>query len=104
MGYLQRKRREEKGCKKAKQPSKKRKQKVVKIKWRDPEIVGSWHTQEEIDAPMEPIYSIGYLIKETKDTLIMAGTVAPNWDGETKYGDVMKFPLGCILEIIEIED
>jgi len=77
--------------------------KLVMVKWRDPEIVGSWHTKKEINKPMELIYSIGYYVKERDDTLILAGTIAPNWDGKTKYGDVMKFPMGCVSEIIEIE-
>ena len=102
MGKVRRNQHPETRGKEEKQ-QKKKGYKVVKVAWRDPEIVGSWHTQEEIDAPMELIYSIGYHIKETEDTLVLAGTMAPNWDGETKYGDVMKFPIGCVVEITEIE-
>jgi len=80
--------------------------KAVLVKWRDPEVKGGWHMKAEIDSVMAPIYSIGYLVREDKDTLVVAGTLAPDWDhkgDDMVFADVMKFPMGCVLEIIEID-
>ena len=75
--------------------------KPVKVVWEDPETVPGWVIDPDGEAYFPPIYSYGVLLKVTEKAVLIASTEAPE---HKQVADVGKFPTGCVLDIIEVED
>ena len=51
--------------------------KAVYLEWEDPESIDEWCEWDKIPNKLARIYSIGFIIKETKDMYVMALNVDP---------------------------
>lgn len=51
--------------------------KIVYLEWEDPESHDAWEEWDKLPDKLERIYSIGFIIKETKDMYVMALNVDP---------------------------
>lgn len=68
--------------------------KRLEILWLDAHADNTWTDIKDIDSKMEPTYSIGVLISESKDGL----TVCCTFDPSTKsVNAVMTIPKSCII-------
>lgn len=74
--------------------------KAFKIKWVDSaSATAPWENTDDIDFPKTEQISIGFLIKENKDWLI----IASSYDGEyDNYASITKILKKCIIKKIEI--
>ncbi len=65
---------------------------VVKCYWRDAQTYDTWHELSEIEDECPLICSVGFLVKSTKDIIVIATTVA--MDGMSNAG--ISIPIGMI--------
>jgi len=70
--------------------------KKVEIQWIDAyEMESGWHTIEEAEKATTPlIFSVGYVVKETKDSITIAGDRGRK--GDSDCGRVQVIPKGWI--------
>jgi nitrous oxidase accessory protein NosD len=79
------------------------KKKLVLVKWHDACNTGEWHTDQEVDEWLKDssfeCENVGYLIRETKDFIVLAARVS--W-GDKQYGLLEKLPRKMIDKIITL--
>lgn len=64
----------------------------VEVRWWDAHTIDKWLTKDELPKPA-PIITRGWLIKQTKRYVVIAGTIAPKFQGEpTQFGEVITVP------------
>ena len=51
--------------------------KAIYLEWQDPESHDAWDEWDKIPTTLATIYSIGFIIKETKDMYVLALNVDP---------------------------
>lgn len=74
--------------------SKKKRYKFVEFKWWDAHSVDDWVKEHELPKPA-PIITRGWLLKETKNYIVLAGSHAPEDDGDAaQFGEVIAIPKG----------
>lgn len=78
-----------------------KKPKLVLIKWHDACSAVEWHTETDVDSWINDngfnCENIGYLIRETKDFVVLAARVS--WS-DKQYGLLEKLPRKMIDKII----
>ena len=69
------------------------KHKLVRVTWLDSASQSGWHSLRRATA-MRPavIESVGYLIKDTEDYLILASTIDIKGKAHTPYNDISIIP------------
>ncbi|KKN01443.1 hypothetical protein LCGC14_1127690 [marine sediment metagenome] len=79
---------------------KKVKKTVIKITWRDCTSQHGWYSQQEaIEIHLESIQTIGWLVEENEDVVIIGVSLAE--DG--KIGNITIIPRGCILKMVKVQ-
>jgi hypothetical protein len=76
------------------------KHKIVKIVWIDSASYSGWHSSQdilEIGEKPEVVITIGFLIKETKETYVIAHST----DEDVGYCGVLEIPKVCVKGKIE---
>ena len=72
----------------------------VFVSWVDPHSVDEWSEVDEVEMKHPLIHSVGYLIKQTKDTLV----IALNYDQhDEKISCSMVLPMSCVREIKQVK-
>lgn len=71
--------------------------KQVCVVWKDIVATCRWMDDESIEEiATEVCMSLGFVAKETKETLWLAGTFSP--EGDDKWTGVIAIPKGCIVK------
>lgn len=78
---------------------------LAKIVWDDPWASGGWTELDEAlamaDDPARGVCeTVGWIIKETDDYIVVVGSLGLSFDGNRQVGDVFKCPRSCIREIV----
>ena len=70
--------------------------KAIAVEWNDITEQSGWHSQDE-HKDMRPLYcfSVGFLVDETDDYIVMSDTYGIGQD-ENRWGTVTIIPKGCI--------
>jgi hypothetical protein len=75
-----------------------KKRKILRIEWLDSCEWGGWRDTIDDMKPC-PCTTVGYLLKETKAHVILAGSASG-----TSHCSHMVIPRGCIIKITEMQD
>ncbi len=74
------------------------KPKAVTVAWVDAAAGNEWEDIDSINTDETPCFSIGYLVKETRLSIVLAATVARDEDGEiTAVNATQLIPKAVIL-------
>jgi hypothetical protein len=74
--------------------------KIVEIQWVDSTAeVDVWEQKDDYSRELEPIKTIGYLIEQDKDKVIICQSVS-----DSQYGQTFRIPKGCIKKIKTIKE
>lgn len=64
----------------------------VEVRWWDAHSVDAWVTEDQFPK-LAPIITRGWLVQATADTLVVAGSIAPEDEHEqTQYGEIIAIP------------
>ena len=83
------------------------KMRVVRVVWRDAHTLKEvWHEDLKELCKLAPYDSVGFLIEETEETLVLAMGVLPkiNKFDETVYRNVLIIPKSSIEKITELKE
>lgn len=80
---------------------------LVLVEWIDPSSDGGWL---ELDAILADVASrddhcrtVGWIIHDEADYVVVAGSVGLVMDGKRQVGDVSKFPRGCLVSVTPLK-
>ena len=71
---------------------------LVEILWIDAETGHGWEEETEIDVVLPPATTIGFLLKETEDALIIASTIS----GSSSNSRI-KIPKGMTKSVVTLK-
>jgi len=67
---------------------------LVEVKWLDAQTSHGWEDKDEIDSEVPVVTTIGFLLKETEDSVVIASTI-----GQDKtHNSRILIPIGMIKE------
>ncbi len=76
--------------------------KIIKVEWWDTFVLNAWLDKEDADAAMPVrIASVGYLYKEDKTAIRLAGMIAPK---DKDANAIQVIPKGCIISRKELKE
>jgi len=60
--------------------------KIIEVEWIDTSSISGWHDKDIIDNPIDfTCHSVGYLLKETPEYIMLAQSYQPDQFGELLY-------------------
>lgn len=68
----------------------------VQVIWRDAMGKTAWSTVDDLDFEAPLIVSRGWLVKETEETIFLAGDIG--YDDPSEFNSIMLIPLGMVVE------
>ena len=73
--------------------------KLVLIRWIDAQADLGWKEASEVQVDNPPVYSVGWVTKQTKDAIVLAGDIGLDASNNRR----IEIPKGMVQEISEIE-
>jgi len=74
--------------------------KLISVVWADAYGVSNeWEEEEEICTDIAHVQTVGYLLRNDKEAVSLASTLAIDPDGSERFVGVFNIPKGCVIEI-----
>lgn len=71
---------------------------MVMVKWNDAQSATGWATLEHAPRAV-PVRTVGWLVKDTANEVVVAGSVVQYGDEPDEYGELIAIPRGMVEEI-----
>lgn len=75
---------------------------LVLVSWRDAEAQIDWQRVDDIQISQPIVYSLGWLVKETKEVIIIAADLAPGERG-LDINRRLEVPKGMIEKMVKVQ-
>ena len=74
----------------------------VLVVWTDAGRISPWHSiRDAIEMPMTIIHTVGFVIDQSPERLLLAGSVQENANSAGAYEQI---PISCIIKIKNLEE
>jgi hypothetical protein len=81
--------------------------KKVEVFWRDAFTIDGWHSLADVNKKVTEgadCQTVGYLIQDTQDWLVVAATVGRDISEDCEIGSCWIIPRGMITKMVDIPD